>query len=110
MACLIANKEKLSSYHAPLVERKYIRETAFTANFLRESKDSITGQPLCLTSLFTFSTHTAFLHLRQQVPEALPPWSLLSVSSMVGCLSLLFEIRKIKQSNSVDAGCVVFVL
>lgn len=74
------NKEKLSSYHAPFAVRKYFRETAFPASSLCKSKDSITGQPLCLTSLFTFSTHAAFLQLRQQVPEALPPRSLLSES------------------------------
>lgn len=52
-------------------------ETALTASSLCESKEGITGRPLRLTSQFMFGTHAAFL---QQVPEALPPWSLLSES------------------------------
>ena len=103
-------KKKQSSYHASFTVRKYISETATAASSLCKSKESITGQRLCLTSLLMFSTHTTFLQLRQRVPEALPPQSLLSVYLIEGSLSLLFEIRRIKQNNSVKAVCAVFVV
>ena len=77
---LIGNKKKQSSFHAPFAVRKQISESASTASSLCGSKDRITGQPLRLTSLYMFGTRAAFLQLRQQVPEALPPQSLLSES------------------------------
>lgn len=79
LAYLMAVLKKQTLCRVPFSARKKISETAFPARSLCSSIDSITGQPQCLTSLFMFGTHAAFLQSRQ-VPEALPLWSLLSES------------------------------